>query len=153
MNQELGHLADKISSSDLAKVSVVSADYAFYKKFKSSYRSNSKFVPLTKGFSFKDHLPALNKSSLLIINVSGPYSALVANNLPKALKKRSLVLNSRFLGSIKNEDQFLDVLQLSMKHADLGTYLGSYLDSHTNTAPRFDSSVERGLSSSKMMPE
>lgn len=143
MNQELSRLGDKISSADLRKVSVVSADYAFYKKFKSSYRYGSKFVQLTKGFSFKDHLSSLNNSSLLIINVSGPSSALLANALPLNLKKRSIVLNSRYLGSIKNEDQFLDVLQLSMKHSDVGTYLGSYLDSHTNTAPN----LERGLSS------
>lgn len=148
MNQELNRLGSKIRSSDLKKISVVSADYAFYKKFKSSYKNQSKFVQITKSFS-KANLPSLNKSSLLILNVSGPFSALVANTLPAALKRRSIVLNSRYLGSIKNEEEFLDVLQLSMKHSDVGSYLGSYLDSHTNTAP----DLERGLSSSKMMPE
>lgn len=143
MNQELNRLGDKISTHDLDKVSVVSADYSFYKKFKSSYRNFSKFIPITKDFSLKSHMPSLSKSSLVIVNVSGPFSAVIANGLPQVLKKKSIVLNSRYLGSIKNENEYLDVLQLSMKHADVGSYLGSYLDSYGNTAP----SLERSLSS------
>lgn len=150
MNQELSRLTGKISPADLEKVAIVSADYRFYRKFKSSYRYSSRFVPITKGFSFKELLPSLRHASLVIVNVSGPISAIIANALPLQLKKRSIVLNSRYLGSIKNESQFLDVLQLSMKHSDVGSYLGSYLDSHSITAP---TSFERGLSSSKMMPQ
>lgn len=149
MNQELHRLGDKRSSIDLQHVAVVSADYSFYKKFKSSYRNKSRFIPLTKSFSFKSHLPLLNNASLVILNVSGPVSANIANALPDSIKKRSIVLNSRFLGSIKNEEGFLDVLQLSMKHADVGSYLGSYLDSSSVTEPHYD----RSLSSSRSMPE
>jgi beta-glucosidase-like glycosyl hydrolase len=149
MNQELSRLSGKISSSNLEKVAVVSADYRFYRKFKSSYRYSSTFVPITKTLNFKNLLPSLRHASLVVVNVSGPVSAILANTLPLPLKKKAIVLNSRYLGSIKNESQFLDVLQLSMKHSDVGSYLGSYLDSHaTTTAKNF----ERTLSSSKMMP-
>ena len=47
--------------------------------------------------------------------------------------------------SIQNEKDFLDVLQLSMKHSDVGAYLGSYLDSHS---PMGENS-SRALSSSQ----
>lgn len=145
MNQELHRLGNKRSKIDLESIAVVSADYSFYKKFKSSYRSKSRFIPLTKNFSFKNHLPLLNNASLVILNVSGPVSANIANALPSSIKKRSIVLNSRYLGSIRDEESFLDVLQLSMKHADVGSYLGSYLDSTSVTDPNYD----RNLSSSK----
>ncbi len=146
MNQELHRLGDKKDSLNLNHVTVVSADYEFYKKFKSSYRHKSNFLPLTKDFTIKNHAGSLNKSSLVIVNVSGPFSTLVANALPAQLKRRSIILNSRYLGSIKNEKDFLDVLQLSMKHADVGSYLGSYLDSYST----MESNLERGLSSSKV---
>ncbi len=149
MNQELHRLGDKKDSLDLNHVTVVSADYEFYRKFKSSYRHKSNFLPLTKDFTIKNHAGSLNKSSLVIVNVSGPFSTLVANALPAQLKRRSIILNSRYLGSIKNEIDFLDVLQLSMKHADVGSYLGSYLDSYSTMG----AALERGLSSSKVIPE
>jgi beta-N-acetylhexosaminidase len=150
MNQELGRLNGKISAADLKRVAIVSADYLFYRKFKSTYRYKSNFIPITKKFSYKHFAASLQQASLVIVNVAGPVSAYVANTLPEQLKKRSIILNSRYLGSIKNESEFLDVLQLSMKHADVGSYLGSYLDSHSVTSPV---RLDRELSSTKILPQ
>jgi beta-N-acetylhexosaminidase len=143
MTQELRRLDNKKSALDLERLTVVSADANFYKKFKFSYKNKTNFIPLTKSFVFQDHLDLLNKSSLVILNVSGPISAKFVNELPLSLKKKSIVLNSRFLGSIRNEENFVDVLQLSMKHSDVGSYFGAYLGGPSQMEP----SLERGLSS------
>lgn len=143
MNQELERLAPKRTSLNLENVVVVSADYGFYKKFKTTYKNKSNFVPITKSFALKNHMASFNNSSLMILNVSGPISANVVNAMPEYLKKKAIVLNSRFLKSVKNEESYVDVLQLSMKHADSGSYLGSYL---REPLPE-ELSFERGLSS------
>ncbi len=144
MNQELHRLGNKKSELNLKNVLVLSTDYSFYKKFKSTYRAPVQFMPITKKFSLRDRGALMNRSSLIVLNVAGPTGASLANNLPDSLKKKTLVLNSRFIGSIKNSESFFDVLQISMRHHDLGSYVGSYLDSHF----QMKSNPERNLSSS-----
>lgn len=145
LNQELYRLSNKKPDLDLSRVAILSTDYSFYKKFKATYRRPAQFIPITKGFTLRDAGQLLSKYSLLVLNVAGPTGTRLANNLPAPIKKKTLVLNSRFIGSIRDTESFFDVLQISMRHHDLGSYLGSYLDSHFHMKNDFD----RNLSSNE----
>lgn len=74
----------------------------------------------------------LKKKDLIVVDVSGPKSSFFANNLPEAIKRKTLIVNSRFEGSIKDEDSFLAILQVSMKHPDLGLKIATWLRQKTS---------------------
>ncbi len=139
-NDEVTRINPKITAP--TSIAVMSAEYSFYRRFISSYGKQSQFVRIRKKFDLKKSISILRNASMIIANVSGPSSARIVNNLPPELKKKSVVINSRYLGSIKNEDQFLGVMQISMKHPDMGVYIGSYLDSKTS-----GEEINRSLSS------
>lgn len=143
-NEEIRQISSK--EFETGRVAILSPEYSFYQRFSASYRSPTQFVRITKKFNPARSLSTLRDADLVVVHVSGPSSARVTNSLPDDIKKKAIVLNSRYLGSIKNEKDFLGVMQISMKHPDMGVYIGSYLDSRGAEVP------ERGLSSEDTNP-
>jgi hypothetical protein len=69
----------------------------------------------------------MRRASVIVYDVSGPKTSAFLKFLPKSLRSKTLVVNSRFMGSIQDEKSFLSVLQISMKHPELGGRIAAWL--------------------------
>jgi beta-N-acetylhexosaminidase len=113
---------------DTNRVVVFSGDYKFFKNFSQNSSLKSFYVPLTPDYQFGKYQRLMKKSSLILFDVSGPRTSAFLRTLPHSLRQRTLVINSRYMGSIGDEESFLSVLQVSMKNPELGKKIALWLN-------------------------
>ena len=101
-------------------VYIISTKSDFFESFHNSSLLQSIWVPYRTNDPDLQKTLDQNPNSYAVLYLVGPRTASFANNLPRAIKQRLLIINATVPGIVRHVDDFLGVLNIYSRHPGAG---------------------------------